>query len=106
MSRQGAYETARMDKTATVLHKSLGQRRGGQRRGDREQVRDIHHAVGREFVGIFGATLVGDQPLEPFVFEGRAGMVEYRTRAAKGVRGLCHRPAVDRHTPEHFVADL
>jgi len=95
-----------MDKPAKVFHNSLRELLGGQVRSVLEQVHHIRHNVGREFVGVFGAPLVGDQPRESFVFAGRARMVEYRTRAAKGVRGLRHRPAVERHTPEHFVSDL
>jgi len=48
----------------------------------------------------------GDEPPETLVFAGGVGRGEGRTRAAKGVRGLGHGPAVDRHPPEHCVSDL
>ena len=104
--RDSSPDTARMDKPAKVVHNNLRELLGGQVRSVLEQGPHIGHNVGREFVGVFGATLVGHQPRESCVCAGRARLGAYRTRAAKGGRGLRHSPAVERHMPEHCGAAL
>ena len=104
--RQGAFDTAGMDRETEFGADRLSKRTGGRWMLVHHLRLDERHHLGGELVRAAGSAPLRQQPGKPLLREGRLGLVVGRTGEAKELGRLGLLCSLGAHVAQHLVFDL